>query len=59
MRLAAQQGLAIAQYDLGLMYVRGRGVVRSRSEGIRWIKRAAAQGHAEALAKLDVLGERY
>ena len=56
MRMAAEQGLAAAQYDLGLMYLRGRGVVQSRRDGVRWFRRAAGQGLHEALTKLDDLG---
>ncbi len=55
-RTAAEQGLAAAQHELGLMYIRGQGVVQSRREGIRWFRRAAGQGLPRSLTKLDELG---
>ena len=47
-RLAAEQGYADAQYDLGLMYAEGRGVVEDDAEGVVWLRKAGDQGHAEA-----------
>ena len=41
------QGDAIAQYDLALMYVRGRGVPQDDAEAVKWPRRAAAQGDAD------------
>jgi len=59
-RLAAEQGYADAQYDLGLMYTEGRGVVEDDAEGVVWLRKAGDQGHAEAqfqLGKMFELGE--
>lgn len=47
-RKAAEQGLATAQYDLGFMYYKGRGVPRHYSEAFKWYRKAAEQGHAGA-----------
>jgi len=54
-RLAADQGLAWAQYNLGLMHENGRGVVQDYAEGVRWYRLAAEQGLADAQAKLGVM----
>ena len=55
-RLAAAQGYAIAQSNLGVMFENGQGVAQDRAEAIRWYRLAAAQGHARAQANLKRLG---
>jgi hypothetical protein len=57
LRLAAEQGLAVAQSNLGLMYVKGEGVPRSDEEGAKWLRRAANQGLAVAQNKLGTMYE--
>ena len=52
--LAAEQGLANAQYNLGRMYSLGQGVNQDDKQAAEWVTRAAEQGHAEAQL---VLGE--
>ncbi len=47
-RLAAEQGYAEAQYDLGLCYDVGGGVPESQEDAFHWYHAAAEQGHAEA-----------
>jgi hypothetical protein len=47
-RAAAAQGLAQAQYALGIMFYEGRGVAQSDVEATRWYRKAADQGHAQA-----------
>jgi hypothetical protein len=54
--LAAAQGHATAQNNLGAMFGNGHGVVQDRAEAIRWYRLAAAQGHAQAKANLKTLG---
>jgi len=44
----AQQGDAIAQYHLATMYSLGRGVPKSDTEALRWLRKAAEQGDAKA-----------
>ena len=51
-RVAAAQGDATAQNDLGLMYAAGRGVVQDAEEAVRWFRLAAAQGDARAQTNL-------
>ena len=47
-RLAAEQGDATAQYNLGLMYDEGEGVPQDDAEAVRWYRLAAEQGDASA-----------
>jgi TPR repeat protein len=45
-RLAAEQGDAEAQVNLGLKYSRGEGVVQER-EAVKWYRLAADKGDIE------------
>ena len=54
-RLAAGQGHAIAQNNLGSMYAYGRGVPQDDAEAVRWYRQAAAQGEAEAQYNLGLM----
>ena len=47
-RLAAAQGNALAQNNLGVMYENGLGVPKDYDEAIKWYRLAAAQGNAAA-----------
>ncbi len=47
-RLAADQGLAGAQFKLGWMYANGEGVPQDHREAMQWYRLAADQGLAEA-----------
>ena len=51
----ADQGDAIAQYNLGLMYAYGEGVPEDDAEAVRWYRLAADQGHAGAQYNLGVM----
>ena len=51
-RLAADQGHAGAQNNLGYMFEDGKGVAKDRVEAIRWHRLAAAQGQGQATAAL-------
>ena len=48
LRLAAEQGHAQAQYNLGFMYADGRGVLKDRILAHIWFNIAGANGHAQA-----------
>ena len=51
----AEQGLAVAQYNLGLMYEKGKGVPQDDKEAARlWIL-AAEQGYVDAQYNLGVM----
>jgi TPR repeat protein len=59
-RLAADQGHADAQYNLGLMYYNGHGVPKNYPEAAKWFRVAADQGFAPAqnnLGSLFVMGQ--
>ena len=47
-RLAADQGLADAQFSLGVMYAIGDGVPKDDAEAARWYRLAADQGYVSA-----------
>jgi TPR repeat protein len=55
-RLAADQGIASAQNNLGIMYAKGQGVPQSYTEAVKWFRLAADQGRASAQ---NNLGMRY
>jgi hypothetical protein len=47
-RLAADQGDASAQNNLGIMYANGQGVPQDDEQAVHWYRLAAEQGHALA-----------
>jgi uncharacterized protein len=51
-RKAAEQGLAVAQYFLGVMYANGSGVTKDETEAVKWHRKAADQGDERAKAAL-------
>ena len=57
-RLAAEQGNAGAQLNLGLMYTRGEGVPQDDAEAVRWYRLAAEQGQVIAQFNLGVNYDR-
>ena len=44
----AEAGDALAQYRLGVMYLRAHGVVKDEAEAVRWFREAAGRGHKDA-----------
>lgn len=54
-RLAADQGDALAQFRLGLMYSNGQGVPQDYKEAVKWYRLAADQGEAKAQLNLGVM----
>ena len=53
--LAAAQGRADAQFNLGVMHAKGRGVPQDYGLALKWYRLAAAQGHAKAQSNLGVM----
>jgi TPR repeat protein len=51
----AAQGHADAQFNLGFMYAKGRGVPQDYGLALKWYRLAAAQGHAKAQSNLGVM----
>jgi hypothetical protein len=51
-RKAAEQGLPVAQTNLGVLYEEGRGVPHDYVLAATWYRKAAEQGNAEAQADL-------
>ena len=51
--LAADQGDANAQFNLGVMYDQGQGVPQDYQQAVKWYRLAADQGHASALRLLN------
>ena len=54
-RPLAEQGNAVAQLNLGFMYVNGYGVPQDYEEAIKWYRRAADQGNARAQYNLGLM----
>lgn len=53
-RLAAEQGYAQAQFNLGVIYATGEGVPKDDAEAVKWYRLAAEQGYAQAQFNLGV-----
>ena len=51
----AEDGYAVAQYNLGLMYNKGRGVPQDYTEAVKWYRLAAEQGYPKAQAILGLM----
>jgi len=54
-QLAAQQGDADCQYNLGFLYVGGAGTQQSIPRALPWLEKALQQGSADAKKVLDAL----
>jgi len=50
-----KKGFSKAQYNLGIMYDKGRGVVKSLKNAKKWFQLAAEQGHAKAQYNLGLI----
>ena len=51
----ANQGNAQAQYNIGVMYVQGKGVRQDYQKAVEWYTKAANQGNAHAQYNLGVM----
>lgn len=52
---AAEQGYADAQFNLGLMYANGEGVLQDMEQAAELFKKAAEQGHVDAQNNLGAM----
>ena len=57
MSKAAELGLAGAQFNLGLMYLYGKGVERNMGRAKELFQQASVQGHKKAKAYLSNISE--
>ena len=48
----AEQGHVRSQYNLGVRYARGEGVIQDYKEAVKWFRLAAEQGDAQAQYKV-------
>jgi len=56
-RKAAEQGLALAQNNLGSMYANGIGIAKDEVQAVAWYRKAAEQGYAPAQEALKQLSK--
>jgi len=54
----AEQGYAPAQFNLGLMYDKGEGVLQDYNAAVAWYTLAAAQGNANAQFNLGLMYDK-
>jgi TPR repeat protein len=54
-QVQAAQGEAVAQYNLGLLYLNGLGVPMNPVQARYWLKQSAEQGYAKAKGLLEKL----
>jgi len=54
-RKAAEQGHALGQTNLGLMYGNGHGVAQDYGKAVEWYRKAAEQGHALGQTNLGLM----
>jgi clan AA aspartic protease (TIGR02281 family) len=58
LRPLADQGLAVAQFYLGVMYRAGLGVAQNYPEAVDWYRKAADHGSADAQSSLGLMHEK-
>ena len=56
-RPLAEQGIASAQFNLGMMYAKGQGVPQDYQAALKWYRKAAEQGDASAQNNLGLMYE--
>ena len=54
LRPFVEQGDAVAQKNLGLMYTHGTGVPKDYKLAVKWYRKSAEQGHADAQFNLEI-----
>ena len=54
-RALSEQGNAVAQFNLGVMYDKGWGVTQDYTEAVRWYRLAAVQGLVKAQVYLGMM----
>lgn len=51
----AEQGDAVSQFSLGVMYQEGTGVSNNAAKAVEWVQKAAEQGLVDAQEKLGIM----
>ena len=51
-RQSAEQGYALAQYALGVIYEKGEGATNDYKQAVQWYRQAAKQGYAMPLCQV-------
>ncbi|MDR3418443.1 MAG: tetratricopeptide repeat protein [Nevskia sp.] len=54
LRPFADQGMAVAQFNLGVLYAQGYGTQADPAESMKWFEKAAAQNNADAQNALGI-----
>ncbi len=54
----AEAGEVEAQYEVGIMYLKGQGVAQDREKALQWLKRASDGGYQQATSKLGRIQEQ-
>jgi len=55
----ANKGDARAEYNIGMMYMKGIGVKRAKMDAYKWLRRASKHGNTEATLYFKQMNERY
>ena len=58
LRPLADQGMAVAQFSLGVMYANGMGAPQDATQAVNWFRKAADQGNADAQANLGAMYDK-
>ena len=58
LRMAAEQGIASAQYNLGVMYANGQGVPQDYVQAHKWVNLAASRTTGEVAEKSRLLRDQ-
>ena len=56
-RPLAEQGNVTSQYNIAVMYDKGKGVLQDYAEAVKWYRMAVEQGHANAQNNIGVMYE--
>ncbi|MFP6734080.1 MAG: hypothetical protein VB959_09585, partial [Rhodospirillales bacterium] len=60
LRIGAEKGYMVSQFELGYKFQKGNGVPRSYASALQWYAKAAAQGHPTAMNNIGYLiGQGY
>ena len=54
-KISAEAGDALSQYQVGMMYLEGRGVAVDYKQARLWLEKAAAQDYPDAVGQLGTM----